>query len=253
MSASDNFITRPVLTVVCSLLIVFAGLIAIPLLPVENLPDIAPPTVRVTARYNGADALSVEQGVTAVLEQQINGVQNMEFISSNSSADGTSAITVSFASGTDGDINQVNVQNRVALAQPQLPEEVRQSGVVVNQASTSILLVANFVSEDPANPFSIETISGLLDQGLTDALRRVRGSETSPISATGNWRSVSGLTPTGWPPTSSPPPTWWPPSVPRTAWCRPAGWAGRPRPMASCSPSRCSCREGCAPARNSSG
>jgi hydrophobic/amphiphilic exporter-1 (mainly G- bacteria), HAE1 family len=175
MSPSNNFIVRPVLTVVCSLLIVFAGLIAIPLLPVENLPDIAPPTVQVISRYNGADALSVEQGVTAVLEQQINGVQNMEFISSNSSADGTSAITVSFASGTDGDINQVNVQNRVALAQPQLPEEVRQSGVVVNQASNSILLVANFVSEDPANPFSIETISGLLDQGLTDALRRVRG------------------------------------------------------------------------------
>ncbi|MEI6830194.1 MAG: efflux RND transporter permease subunit [Synechococcaceae cyanobacterium ELA445] len=175
MSPSNNFIVRPVLTVVCSLLIVFAGLIAIPLLPVENLPDIAPPTVRVTARYNGADALSVEQGVTSVLEQQINGVQNMEFLSSNSSADGTSAITVSFASGTDGDINQVNVQNRVALAQPQLPEEVRQSGVVVNQASTSILLVANFVSEDPANPYSIETISGLLDQNLTDALRRVRG------------------------------------------------------------------------------
>lgn len=175
MSPSNNFIVRPVLTVVCSLLIVFAGLIAIPLLPVENLPDIAPPTVQVTSRYNGADALSVEQGVTAVLEQQINGVQNMEFISSNSSADGTSAITVSFASGTDGDINQVNVQNRVALAQPQLPEEVRQSGVVVNQASNSILLVANFVSEDPANPFSIETISGLLDQNLTDALRRVRG------------------------------------------------------------------------------
>ena len=91
--------------------------------------------MQVTARYNGADALSVEQGVTAVLEQQINGVQNMEFISSNSSADGTSAITVSFVSCTDGDINQVNVQNRVALAQPQLPEEVRQSGVVVNQAS----------------------------------------------------------------------------------------------------------------------
>jgi HAE1 family hydrophobic/amphiphilic exporter-1 len=175
MSPSNNFIVRPVLTVVCSLLIVFAGLISIPLLPVENLPDIAPPTVQVTARYNGADALSVEQGVTSVLEQQINGVQNMEFIRSNSSADGTSAITVSFASGTDGDINQVNVQNRVALAQPQLPEEVRQSGVVVNQASTSILLVANFVSTDPANPYSIETISGLIDQNLTDALRRVRG------------------------------------------------------------------------------
>jgi HAE1 family hydrophobic/amphiphilic exporter-1 len=125
MSASNNFITRPVLTTVCILLIVIGGLISIPLLPIENLPDIAPPTERVNARYDGADAVSVEQGVTSVLEQQINGVENMEFITSTSAADGTSAITVSFASCTNGVINQVNVQNKVALAQPQLQAEVR--------------------------------------------------------------------------------------------------------------------------------
>ncbi|MCP9816315.1 efflux RND transporter permease subunit [Synechococcus sp. GreenBA-s] len=175
MSPSNTFILRPVLTAVCSVLIVLAGLIAIPLLPIENLPDIAPPTVQVSARYVGADAVSVEEGVTSVLEQQINGVQNMEFISSSSAADGTSAITVSFASGTDGDINQVNVQNRVSLAEPQLPAEVRASGVTVNKASNSILLLYNITSDDPANPYSIETISGLLDQYLTDQIRRVRG------------------------------------------------------------------------------
>jgi len=175
MSPSNNFIVRPVLTAVCSVLIVLAGLIAIPLLPIENLPDIAPPTVQVTARYVGADAVSVEEGVTSVLEQQINGVQNMEFISSSSAADGSSAITVSFASGTDGDINQVNVQNRVSLAEPQLPAEVRASGVTVNKASNSILLLYNFTSDDPANPYSVETISGLLDQYLTDQIRRVQG------------------------------------------------------------------------------
>ncbi|MCP9823915.1 efflux RND transporter permease subunit [Synechococcus sp. EJ6-Ellesmere] len=175
MSASDNFITRPVLTVVCSLLIVIGGLISIPLLPVENLPDIAPPTVTVNALYNGADAISVEEGVTNVLEQQINGVENMDFITSSSAASGTSSITVSFASGTDGDINQVNVQNRVALAQPQLPEEVRQSGVVVNKASNSILLVYNFGSEDANKPYSTEFISGLLDQTLLDKIKRVKG------------------------------------------------------------------------------
>ena len=175
MSLSNNFIVRPVLTTVCSLLIVIAGLIAIPILPIENLPDIAPPTVQVTSRYVGADAVSVEQGVTSVLEQQINGVENMDYISSTSAADGTSAIKVSFASGSDRDINQVNVQNRVALAQPSLPEEVRQSGITVNQASNSILLVYNFTSEDPKNLFSLETISGLLDQNLTDAIRRVPG------------------------------------------------------------------------------
>ena len=175
MSASNNFIVRPVLTTVCSLLIVIAGLIALPILPIENLPDIAPPTVKVSAFYTGADAVSVEEGVTSVLEQQINGVENMEFITSTSAADGSSAITVSFASGTDGDINQVNVQNRVALAEPQLPAEVRQSGVTVSKASNSILLVYNLVSTDAANPYSAETLSGVLDQGLTDQLKRVRG------------------------------------------------------------------------------
>ncbi|MFN9547806.1 MAG: efflux RND transporter permease subunit [Cyanobacteriota bacterium] len=175
MSLSNTFIVRPVLTTVCSLLIVIAGLIAIPLLPIEKLPDIAPPTVQVSSRYVGADAVSVEQGVTSVLEQQINGVENMDFISSTSAADGSSAIKITFASGSDGDINQVNVQNRVALAQPSLPEEVRQSGITVNQASNSILLVYNFTSEDPKNTYSVETISGLLDQNLTDAIRRVPG------------------------------------------------------------------------------
>jgi HAE1 family hydrophobic/amphiphilic exporter-1 len=175
MSASDNFITRPVLTTVCSLLIVIIGLICIPILPIENLPDIAPPTVQVRSSYVGADAASVEEGVTNVLEQQINGVQDMEFITSNSASDGSSSITVSFASGTNGDINQVNVQNRVSLAEPQLPAEVRQSGVTVEKASNSILLVYNFGSEDAKNPYSVEFISGLLDQRLTDPIKRVPG------------------------------------------------------------------------------
>ena len=175
MSLSNRFIVRPVLTTVCSLLIVLAGLIAIPLLPIESLPDIAPPTVQVSAQYVGADAESVEQGVTSVLEQQINGVENMEFISSTSANDGSSRITVSFASGSDGDINQVNVQNRVARAEARLPDAVRQSGVTVNKASNSILLVYTFSSEDANNPYSLETISSLLDQNLTDAIRRVPG------------------------------------------------------------------------------
>ena len=176
MSASNNFITRPVLTTVCSLLIVIAGLIAIPILPVEMLPDIAPPTVKVNSTYIGADAESVEQGVTSVLEQQINGVEGMDYLTSSSSSDGVSSISVAFESGTDGNINQVNVQNRVALAEPQLPEEVRKAGVNVNKASNSILLLYNFASEDPSKiEYSVETISGLLDLNLTDAIKRVKG------------------------------------------------------------------------------
>ena len=176
MSLSNNFITRPVLTSVCSLLIVIAGLIAIPILPVEMLPDIAPPTVQVRANYAGADAESVEQGVTSVLEQQINGVENMDYITSSSSSDGSAAISVLFNSGTDGNINQVNVQNRVALAEPQLPAEVKQSGVTVDKSSTSTLLVYNFTNENPEEiNYSIETISGFLDKNLTDSVKRVPG------------------------------------------------------------------------------
>jgi HAE1 family hydrophobic/amphiphilic exporter-1 len=176
MSASNNFITRPVLSTVCSLLIVIVGLIAIPILPIENLPDIAPPTVKVQSTYVGADAVAVEQGVTSVLEQQINGVEKMDYITSTSSSDGVSSISVSFDSGTDGNINQVNVQNRVSLAEPQLPEEVRKSGVTVNKASNSILLVYNFVNENPDQAqYSVETISGYLDKNLTDNVKRVKG------------------------------------------------------------------------------
>jgi HAE1 family hydrophobic/amphiphilic exporter-1 len=100
----------------------------------------------------------------------------MDFITSNSSSDGVSSISVSFDSGTDGNINQVNVQNRVSLAEPQLPEEVRKSGVTVNKASNSILLVYNFVNEDPAKTeYSVETISGYLDKNLTNNIKRVKG------------------------------------------------------------------------------
>ena len=152
MSASNNFITRPVLSTVCSLLIVIVGLIAIPILPIENLPDIAPPTVKVQATYVGADAVAVEQGVTSVLEQQINGVEEMDFITSNSSSDGVSSISVSFNSGTDGNINQVNVQNRVSLAEPQLPEEVRKSGVTVNRPRTPFCLSTTSSMRTPPRP-----------------------------------------------------------------------------------------------------
>jgi HAE1 family hydrophobic/amphiphilic exporter-1 len=102
--------------------------VAIPVLPMENLPDIAPPTVTVTSTYVGADAVAVEEGVTAVLEQDINGVQDMEFMTSNSSSDGVSNITVSFFSGTDGDINQVNVQNKVSIANTQVAPGGRSDG-----------------------------------------------------------------------------------------------------------------------------
>ena len=123
------------------------GLIAIPILPIENLPDIT--SVKVQATYVGADAEAVEQGVTSVLEQQINGVENMDFITSNS-LDGVSSISVSFDSGTDGNINQVNVQNRVSWLNS-IARRGAQVGCDGQQASNSILLVYNFVNEEPQN------------------------------------------------------------------------------------------------------
>lgn len=138
MSLSDNFIKRPVLTTVCSILIVLIGIIAIPTLPIENLPNIAPPLIQVTANYGGANSLVTEQAVTNPLEQQINGVPGSAYISSFSSNTGQSTIQVYFDEGTDINIDQVNVQNRVSLAMPQLPQQVSATGVSVMQSTPSI-------------------------------------------------------------------------------------------------------------------
>ena len=140
MSFSDNFIKRPVLTTVCSILIVLVGVIAIPTLPIANLPNIANPLIQVTAVYGGANAEVTEQAVTNPLEQQINGVPGMSYITSNSDMLGNSTVSVYFDQTTDIDIDQVNVQNRVSLAMPQLPEQVSATGVSVEQSTPSILL-----------------------------------------------------------------------------------------------------------------
>ena len=140
MAFSDNFIKRPVLTTVCSILIVLMGVIAIPNLPIANLPNIAPPLIQVTAGYSGANSLVTEQAVTNPLEQQINGVPGASYISSTSNMEGQSIIQVYFDETTDIDIDQVNVQNRVSLAMPQLPDQVSDTGVSVLQSTPSILL-----------------------------------------------------------------------------------------------------------------
>jgi HAE1 family hydrophobic/amphiphilic exporter-1 len=143
MSLSDTFIRRPVLSTVCSILILMAGLISLPLLPIENLPNIAPPTVQVNANLPGADALTVESAVTGPLETQINGAPGMDYITSISTGEGNSQINVYFKSGTDPDIDQVNVLNRVQTASPQLPPQVNAQGVTVQQTASSYLLVYN--------------------------------------------------------------------------------------------------------------
>ncbi len=173
MSLSDNFIKRPVLTTVCSILIVLVGLIAIPSLPIENLPNIAPPQVQVTATYGGANSLVTEQAVTNVLEQQINGVPGSAYISSLTTNTGSSTVNVFFDEGTDINIDQVNVQNRVSLAMPQLPDQVKNTGVSVIQTTPSILMAYQVSSTQ--GQFDSAYLNGLIYEQLYYQLGRVPG------------------------------------------------------------------------------
>ena len=173
MAFSDNFIKRPVLTTVCSILIVLMGLIAIPSLPIANLPNIAPPEILVTAGFGGGNALVTEQAVTYPLEQQINGVPGATYITSQSTMEGQSTIQVYFDESTDIDIDQVNVQNRVSLALPQLPPQVSATGVSVQQATPSILLAYQVTSTD--GQFDAAYLNGLVYEQLYYPLGRVEG------------------------------------------------------------------------------
>src|SRR5882757_9119449 len=134
------FIDRPIFAAVLSILIVVVGAIAYPSLPVGQYPEIAPPTVTVTATYPGATAETMADTVAVPLEEQINGIENKIYMSSSSIGDGTVTITVSFKLGTDINEAQVLVQNRVSEAEPRLPDETRQIGVTVRKASPDILM-----------------------------------------------------------------------------------------------------------------
>src|SRR6516162_2879144 len=141
------FIDRPVLAWVISIVIVLLGAIAAGFLPIAEYPEIQPPTVRVTANYPGANAQVVADTVAAPIEQQVVGVEGMLYMSSQSSNDGSYSLDVTFALGTDVNISQVLVQNRVAIAQPTLPDQVKAIGVTVKKRSPDILLVVNLYLE----------------------------------------------------------------------------------------------------------
>src|SRR6059058_3014648 len=140
------FIDRPVLAWVISVVIVLMGLIASGLLPIAQYPQITPPTVQVRTTYPGANAQVVADTVAAPIEQQVNGVERMLYMNSNCSSDGSYTLTVTFDIGSNLDISQVLVQNRVAIAEPLLPEEVRRQGVVVKKQSTDIILLVSLTS-----------------------------------------------------------------------------------------------------------
>ncbi len=169
----DFFIRRPIFATVCALLIILAGAVSIPTLPISLYPNLAPPQVTVTSNYVGANANVVESAVTIPLEQQINGVEGMHYMTSTSSNDGTSNINVVFRTGYDLNIAAVDVQNRVATAQGRLPQEIKNTGVTITKANPNFVFAAGFYSPD--NSLSNQYISNYLDVYVKDALKRIPG------------------------------------------------------------------------------
>jgi HAE1 family hydrophobic/amphiphilic exporter-1 len=170
---SELFIKRPILATVCSLLIILAGAIAIPTLPIARYPDLTPPSVSVSAFYTGANAQAVESAVTTPLEQVINGVEGMQFMRSSSTSTGFSSIAVTFEIGVDADLAAVNVQNRVNQALGRMPAEVRTNGITVTKNTAGFLGALGFYSPD--NRYDSLFISNYVDLYVRDAFKRVPG------------------------------------------------------------------------------
>ena len=169
----DFFIHRPVFATVSALLIILAGAVCIPTLPISLYPTLAPPQVMVTSTYIGADAETVEKAVTIPLEESINGVEGMHYISSASTNNGVSTITATFVTGYDLDIAAVDVQNRVASVTGRLPAAVNSAGITITKANSNFVFGSGFYTED--NRYSNEFVSNYLDVYVKDALKRVKG------------------------------------------------------------------------------
>ena len=169
----DKFINRPVLSTVISILMVILGFIGLITLPVTQYPDIAPPTVQVRATYTGANAQTVLNSVIAPLEDQINGVENMMYISSSASNNGSANIDIYFNQGTDPDMAAVNVQNRVSMAQGLLPAEVTRVGVTTQKRQNSMLMV--FSVYDAEDKYNIEFLENYANINLIPQIKRVKG------------------------------------------------------------------------------
>ncbi|HTN77613.1 MAG TPA: efflux RND transporter permease subunit, partial [Pirellulaceae bacterium] len=170
---SRFFIDHPIFANVIAIVTMIVGGVAVYGLPIEQYPEITPPTVRVSAMFPGANAQVVSDTVASPVEQQVNGVEGMLYMSSTCSSDGSYSLTVTFEIGTDLDQAQVLVQNRVAIAEPQLPEEVRRQGVTVKKQSTNIILVVGLTSEN--NKYDSLFLSNFANLRLRDELSRVEG------------------------------------------------------------------------------
>ncbi|EBK1511950.1 efflux RND transporter permease subunit [Salmonella enterica subsp. enterica serovar Montevideo] len=170
---ANFFIRRPIFTWVLAIILMMAGALAIMQLPVAQYPTIAPPAVSISATYPGADAQTVQDTVTQVIEQNMNGIDNLMYMSSTSDSAGSVTITLTFQSGTDPDIAQVQVQNKLQLATPLLPQEVQQQGISVEKSSSSFLMVAGFVSDNPNT--TQDDISDYVASNIKDSISRLNG------------------------------------------------------------------------------
>src|SRR3954447_3639139 len=173
MRFSHFFIDRPIFASVVSIVFVILGAVAFARLPIAQYPEIVPPIINVSGQYPGANAEVVATTVIAPIEEQINGVENMLYMSSNATADGRFSISVTFDIGTNLDIAQVQVQNRVGIAQPRLPADVRNIGVTVNKSSPDLMMVVHLYSPD--NSRGTLFISNYATLEITDTLTRVDG------------------------------------------------------------------------------
>jgi multidrug efflux pump len=167
------FIDRPIFAWVVSLGILLAGVLALRALPIEQYPEIAPPSLTISVTYPGADAQTLEQNVTQVIEQQLNGVEGFLYMASSSDSNGTASITLTFEAGTDIDIAQNEVQNRLSTVEARLPEEVRQQGITVRQANAGFLLIVALTSDN--EDLTSTDLGNIASSQVIDELRRVPG------------------------------------------------------------------------------
>lgn len=179
------FINRPIFATVLALIIVVAGLVTLNVLPIAQYPDITPPTVQVSAVYPGADAQTVSQTVGLPIEQQVNGVDGMLYMSSNSSSSGTYSLTITFAVGTDIDMATVMVQNRVSIAQSSLPEAVIVQGITTRKQSSNIVMMLSLTSKDPL--YDGLYLSNYASLNLTDQLARLPGVGSVNVMGAGSY------------------------------------------------------------------